>query len=409
MWYLVFLFVIGLNVWFNYYIDKRAGYPPFLFSLVWFIVVFFHFLCITFNLILIYELSFLSLLIFSIGVTVFTLGGLLIKVNFNVKSPNLKEEFYFEIKKKIDVILITISIIFLPIFLVKSYQLAVEYMIQESLYTGLRIAIVEDQDIGISKFGLIVAYLSFFIQCYQYVNKKDNKFKLFISSLILIVYCVFTTGRTFFIIYLCLIFGVLIIFKKLRKKYLFYLIISVLLIFISIGILLKKGVSTDKNLEENISGLFESFIIYFIGGLSAFDSFIHSNYINTYGENSFRFFNSALYKMGVVENKPISLIDNYTSIPFDTNVYTIYKIYFQDFGLFYMIFVVFSMSILHTFFYLKAIYSRNFFHTFLYSIMLYPLFMSFFQEQYFSLLPSWFYMISLIIVINFFVKNKKLS
>ena len=113
--------------------------------------------------------------------------------------------------------------------------------------------------------------------------------------------------------------------------------------------------------------------------------------------------------MGVVENKPISLIDNYTSIPFDTNVYTIYKIYFQDFGLFYMIFVVFSMSILHTFFYLKAIYCRNFFHTFLYSIMLYPLFMSFFQEQYFSLLPSWFYMISLIIVINFFVKNKKLS
>ena len=44
MWYIVFLFIIGLNVLFNYYLNKTTGYPPFLFSLVWFIIVFFHFL-----------------------------------------------------------------------------------------------------------------------------------------------------------------------------------------------------------------------------------------------------------------------------------------------------------------------------------------------------------------------------
>jgi oligosaccharide repeat unit polymerase len=409
MWYIVFLFIIGLNVLFNYYINKTAGYPPFLYSLVWFIVVFFHFLCVTFKLILVYELSFLSLLIYTLGVIIFTLGGLAIKLKFKVEKVNFEENFYFEIRKKTDVILIIITLIFLPVFIIKSYELAIEYMIYDSLFAGLRNSSVQDQDVGFSKYGLNFAYVSFFLQSYQYVCYKNNKFKLFLSALILLVFCVFSTGRTFFILYLCLIFGILIIFKKLRKKHLFYGISSVLVLFSTIGILLNKGGSTENNLEENISGVFESFMVYFIGSLSAFDSFIHSNYINTYGENSFRFFYSMLYKMGIVENKPSDLVDQYASIPFDTNVYTIYKIYFQDFGLIFMLIIVFSMALLHTFFYLKAINGRKFMDTFIYSIMLYPLFMSFFQEQYLSLLPTWIYLISIVLFFKYFFKNYKLN
>lgn len=405
MWYIVFLFIIGLNVSFNYYLNKTAGYPPFLYSLVWFVVIFFHFICVTFNLIVVYELSFISLLVYTLGVITFTLGGLAVKLKYKVENVNLDRKIFFEIKKNIDVILIIITLIFLPIFIMKSYQLAIEYMIYDSLFAGLRNSSVQEQDVGFSKYGLNFAYVSFFLQSYQYACNKNNRFKLFLSALILLVFCVFSTGRTFFILYLCLGFGILIIFKKLKKKYLLYGLSSVLVLFSTIGILLNKGGSTENNLEENISGIFESFMIYFIGSLSAFDSFIHTNYVNTYGENSFRFFYSMLYKIGVVETKPSDLVDQYASVPFDINVYTIYKIYFQDFGLIFMMIVIFSMALLHTYFYLKAINGRKFIHVFLYSIMLYPLFMSFFQEQYLSLLPTWIYLISIVMLFKVFLKN----
>jgi hypothetical protein len=96
MWYIVFLFIIGLNVLFNYYLNKTTGYPPFLFSLVWFIVVFFHFLCYTFNLVVIYELYFSALIIYTLGVVTFTLGGLAVKLKFKPQIDDLKEIHYFK-------------------------------------------------------------------------------------------------------------------------------------------------------------------------------------------------------------------------------------------------------------------------------------------------------------------------
>jgi oligosaccharide repeat unit polymerase len=205
---------------------------------------------------------------------------------------------------------------------------------------------------------------------------------------------------------LSLIFGILIVFQKLKKKHLFYAFSGFLILFSTVGILLNNGGSTENNLEENISGLAGNFMIYLLGSLSAFDAFIHSNYIITYGENSFRFIYSVLYKIGSLESKPSELVDQYVSIPFDTNVYTLYKIYFQDFGILFMMLVVFCMSLLHTYYYLKAINGRQFMPTFIYSVMLYPLFMSFFQEQYLSLMPTWIYFIFIALVVKLFLVEK---
>lgn len=409
MWYIVFLFIIGLNVLFNYYLNKTMGYPPFLFSLIWFIVVFFHFLCFTFDLMIIYELSFKALFIYTLGVVLFTLGGLAVKLKFKPQIANLDETHFFEIRKNIDVLLIGITLIFLPVFVFKSYELAIEYMIYDSLFAGLRNSSVQEQDVGFSKYGITFSYVSFFVQSYQFVYNKINKIKLILSALILLVFCVFSTGRTFFIFYLCLFFGILIVFQKLKRKYLIYGMLGIIFLFATIGILLNKGGSVENTLVENISGIFESFMVYFIGSLSAFDAFIHSNYESTYGENSFRFLYSILYKTGMVEGKPIDLVDQYASVPFDTNVYSIYKIYFQDFGMLFMMIMIFSMAILHTFFYLKAITERKFIPTFFYSILLYPLFMSFFQEQYLTLIPTWIYLSFIVMFLNFFLNDVNLN
>ena len=210
MWYIIFLFIVGVNVLFNYYLNKKTGYPPFLFSLVWFIVIFFHFLCYTFDLVTIYELSFKGLSVYTLGVVMFTLGGLAIKLKVKFDYVNPKECQFFEIRKNVDVVLLVITLLFLPFFLMSSYKLAIEYMIFDSLFAGLRNSTMQEQDIGFSKYGINFAYVSFFFQFYLYILKKKNSTKLIISALILFLLCIFSTGRTFFIVYLCLIFGILI-------------------------------------------------------------------------------------------------------------------------------------------------------------------------------------------------------
>jgi oligosaccharide repeat unit polymerase len=407
MWYIVFLFIVGVNVLFNYYINKTTGYPPFLYSLVWFIVIFFHFLCYTFDLVTIYELSLKGLSIYTLGVVLFTLGGLAIKLKVKFDYVNPKERQFFEIRKNVDVFLLVITLLFLPFFLISSYRLAIEYMIFDSLFAGLRNSTIQEQDIGFSKYGINFAYISFFLQFYLYILKKENSTKLIISTLILFIFCIFSTGRTFFIVYLCLIFGILIVFQKLKKKHLLYAFSGFIVLFSTVGILLNNGGSTENNFEENVSGLAGNFMIYLLGSLSAFDAFIHSNYISTYGENSFRFIYSVLYKIGLVGVKPAELVDQYVSIPFDTNVYTVYKIYFQDFGLLFMMIIIFSMALLHTYYYLKAISGHQFLPTFIYSVMLYPLFMSFFQEQYLSLMPTWIYFICIALLVRYFMVETK--
>lgn len=408
MWYFFFLNVIGFCVFYNYNINKRIGYPPFLYSGVWFLVVLFHFISVQFNLIDIYELSPETLFVFTLGVLIFTLGGRVVKIRMDAKP--LKDEIRtFEFTKNSDVFLIIISLVFLPFFIINSYHLAVEYMIFDSLYTGIRNSAVQEQDIGFSKYGIDFAYVSFFVQFYNYIINKNNKMKLGISIFILLTFCILTAGRTFFITFFCLIFGVLIILKKLKIRYIIYGLAGFLFLFSLIGILLSKGGNTDSSFEENLSSISESFMVYFIGGLSAFDSFLNSNYLNTYGENSFRFFTAFLNKMGLSDSSPVKLVDEYVSVPFETNVYTIYKIYFQDFGILFMIFTIFLISSLHTFFYYKAIREKKIIYTFFYSIMLHPLLMSFFQEQYLSLIPTWFYLSVIFFTFNTYFNERVIS
>lgn len=406
MWYIIFLLIIVVNVFYNYSLDKSIGYPPFLYSCVWFLVVFFHFISVQFNIIKIYELTPKSLLIFTVGVLLFTLGGLFVKIKLTSNKFAKKIE-YVKIRKNADVLLILISLVFLPFYFSASYKLAVEYMILDSQYAGLRNAVAERVDIGFSKYGINFAYISFFIQLFQYNLNKENKIKLIISILILILFCILTTGRTFFIIFFCLIFGTLIVFNKLKIKYLLYSIVSIFLLFSAIGISLSKGGSLDSSLEENISSVSESFVFYFIGGLSAFDLFINKRYDYTYGESSLRFLYAFFNKIGLTDIKLNQLVNDFVTVPFETNVFTIYKDIFEDFGLIYMIIIIFSMSTLHTFFYFKAINERKIVYTFFYSLMLYPLLMSFFQEQYLSLMPTWIYLTFILFFIKKYISAYK--
>ena len=407
MWYTLALVIILLIVLYNYNLNRSFGYPPLLYAIIWFVSIFFHFLAFRFKLIDIYELSPTSLSVFTLGVIVFSIGGVFAKLKFG-NSKSFENSTSPHGTNKISRNIFIISVLFLPFNAYESYQLANEYIIIDNLYMGLRIAYAEGQDVGFSKFGIIFSYVNFFIQLYLFYFKKGNKLSLYASFILSFCYCALSTGRTFFIILICIIFGVMIIFNRLKIKYILIGIISFLIIFIQVGISLLKGGSAESSLSENVSSISENIMAYFIGSLSAFDTFINSNYTITYGENSFRFIYAFLNKIGVTDIKLVKLENEFVSIPFETNVFTIYKNYFYDFGLIFMILVILIVSFIHTYYYYKAVNEKSFVSTFIYSILLYPLIMSFFQEQYLSLLPSWIYLMSIVYIIRYgFKKNKK--
>src|SRR5438128_12375967 len=82
------------------------------------------------------------------------------------------------------------------------------------------------------------------------------------------------------------------------------------------------------------------------------------------------------------------LIKEYQYTPFASNVYTVYQPYFDDFSVFGILLIQFFLGLFHGFLY-KKIESRKPIYIILYSISLYPLFMQFFQDQYFNLLSTW--------------------
>lgn len=408
--YLIAILIICFFVFFNYNVEKNYGYPPFLYSVVWLIVIALHGISCFLKIIDIYKLSLSALSIFTLGVMVFSFAGLIAKKKLNIyKIDSFKkksENVHFVFNKKIEIGLLLISVAFFPLLVYQSYLLAQEYMIFDSLFAGLRNAYIQGQDVGASKYGIIFAYVSFYVQTIKYIETKKN-LKMFILSLvILLLYCILSTGRTFFLIFICLILGILIYKGKLKKKYLLYFGISFFALFFLVGIFLKKGADSDNSFGENISGISTSFLQYYLGGVSAFDQFLNSKFQYAYGEQSLRFFYNILASLGLVENKEIVLTQEYVSIPFEFNVYTIYKTYVQDFGIWYIVLILGLMSYIHTYCYYKAIKDSNFLYSFLYALLLYPLVMSSFQEQYLTLAPTWIYLTALIMFVYKFSFKK---
>ena len=80
-----------------------------------------------------------------------------------------------------------------------------------------------------------------------------------------------------------------------------------------------------------------------------------------FGMETFRFFYALFYSFSISNIEPIKVISEYVNIPFPTNVYTIMRPYYNDFGLFgvFLGSIFFSLFFGYIFKINKKLFFRN--------------------------------------------------
>jgi oligosaccharide repeat unit polymerase len=394
--------------------------PAVLFSFLWFVILLLHFI---FSFTLLNELLPLSIstyFIFFIGVLAFSFGSFIQTVYWQkekiVKNnieyiPNIYEN---QVSIILRFILLVIIVIGLPFFLEASYKIFIASNV-ENFFIGLRTELIYgEEDIGPLKYLFPFSFIVYAINLQSFLKERNQKNRiLFITSfLVAITYAIFTTGRIIFLAVLVVYMGMNFIYNtNFSVKKLFLPIIIFMLIFISFGIVYGKGGSLEDSTKENIGPAAQTTAIYMVASLNALDFDMHHQFKVYYdGNNSLRFFIKIGKTLNLIPNSKVNdLLTPFVYVPYPTNVYTFYSPYIKDFGRFYSWLMIALFGLIHTFLYNKAISTKSLRYSLYYSIMLFPLMISFFADQYLSLTSFWlqmFFFIEGVIFLNkFFIKT----
>lgn len=416
---LIFILLHFLLFVTNYQImKKRIMHPAVLFSLVWFIILLLHFI---FSFTLLNELFPLSLstyLIFFTGVFAFSFGAFIQTVisqkNEN-RENNIANNSIADISISLRYIILALVVIGLPFYIQAAYRVFLASNL-DSFFGGLRNELAYgNEDIGPLKYLTSFSFVVFAMNLYAFFKNRNriNKLLVILSFLITLTYAIFVTGRTLILMILALYIGIsYILNKKFSIKKITRLIAVFIIFFIAIGIMYGKGGDTDNTAKENVMPAAQTFAIYLVTPLNALDWEMNNQFhINYNGNNSLRFFMKIGEQLHLTPNLKVNeLVQPFVFVPYPTNVYTFYSPYINDFGKLYAWVIIAFLGFLHTFFYDKALATKNLRYTLYYSFLLFPLLMSFFQDQYLSLFSQWLQIVicieGLIFLNKFFVSKK---
>jgi oligosaccharide repeat unit polymerase len=394
--------------------------PAVLFSFLWFIVLLLHFI---FRFSLLDELPPLSIstyLIFFIGAVAFSFGSFIQTAywqkeeflkNKTSHTPNVYDN---PVTLILRFILLIIVVIGLPFFLEASYKVFIASNV-ENFFIGLRTELIYgDADIGPLKYLFPFSFVVYAINLQSFLKERNlkNRALFIISFIVTITYAIFTTGRIIFLAVLVVYMGMNFIYNtSFSLKKLFLPIIIFMIIFISFGIVYGKGGNLDASTKENIQPAAQTTAIYMVASLNALDFDMHHQFsVNYDGNNSLRFFIKIGKTLNLIPNSKVNdLLTPFIYVPYPTNVYTFYSPYIKDFGRVYSWFMIALFGLIHTFLYNKAISTKSLRYSFYYSILLFPLMISFFADQYLSLTSFWLQMVffieGIIFLNKFFIKS----
>jgi oligosaccharide repeat unit polymerase len=410
----IIFFLVSFSIFIlNLVVSKNFFYPPSIFTLIWTVVIFSYLVILLINKNEVYILDTICLLIFVIGEFLFSLFGLLALLQNNV-SKIKHVPISTIIKYKFDVVLFSILLFLLPIYLNAISNIVASSKLKDvNFYFALRYEyIYNDVKIGILDYINTLSVFSFAVVQYKYQFIKKGlplgsleKCYKFIFNFLVFGYAFLSTGRAYFLLLLSILFMYKIVAKTIQKKHFIYGILFFLLIFVANALILGKGANTDHSFLENTSSILENIFTYFLGGIYGFNNAYKQGFVYDYGENVFRFFIALANAVGLVSTKPKEVLLPYISNPIETNVYSLYYTYFKDFGFFGLTFISF-FGYLHSFFYCKVQNNKNFINVFWYSILVYPLLMSFFHDQFMYTFSTWVQFTLLAIFGNFFITKK---
>lgn len=393
---------------------RSPASPPVVFSMVWISGIILH---IFFSFTLLPDLLPITtpvLLLFSLGIIAFGFGSFLAQP----KSTQANAGDFVEISFKLRVLLVLMVLVILPFYVKRAIEIVVASEI-ESFLMGLRWELnYGDADYGWYKYFILLSIVVYATCLIESIKKPSlpNVSLSIIAFLISLVYVVLFTGRTFFLMILVIyLFCKYLLSSNFSIKKLATFILLALIVFIGFGLFFNKGGNLDDSLAENLKSTTELTAIYLAGSLSAFQYEV-TNLLEPgfSGVHSLRFFYLIGEKLGLALTPDFkaSLIQEFVYIPYETNVYTFYSPYVRDFGFLYPIFCLIIFGYIHTYTFIKANKSLNPKMIIYCSLLMYPIVMSIFSDQYFTLLSTWLQIILMVEslwIANKFFKKVKLA
>jgi oligosaccharide repeat unit polymerase len=369
---LLVLLVLG-----NYWLSRSVLYPPFLFCGMWLLVLSMY----RMNLIETYPIHSNTLLILAMGSVLFTAGGILAML---CPSELIRTRFIltrFPARNKITKpLLIVFLFCGLPLLLRALLTMAASG-VGNTIFQRARTGGV---DFGASSGSPLLVYFilwSLYAAPLFLVERRDKSF--WFMTFIAFTAGILSTGRLPMLMLISALTCVHLLktdrvalwpaLKFARIPILLFLCLYLGLIF------LLKDTSI---FEGGIGTIILYFLVsYIVGPTAALDYFVQNPQEFSAPNHTFKFFMGIASKLHIVNYQPVTGYGVFLEVPYPVNVYTMYRDYIVDFGLYGGLTAVLIIGFCQTLLYRKARTGSEM-GIFLFSITFYAIFMSPFSDEY---------------------------
>lgn len=365
----------------NYRIERSVLYPPFAFCLLWLFVLSVYLT----GSIELDQLSNETILLLAAGAIAFTAGGLCAKL---LPKPfiSLKLKLWAPAPEK------TSSLKRLFTFGVFAGTLVLGIStVQEGMQGGAggifansRQATVDAYLGNVASFSVLhyIPLLSTLCCTLFLIERRDKWF--WWAALAAFATAIFTTSRGLILQLFCFVTTVHLIRSQGTRflsalRFVRWPVVLFLALFIGLAFI-------DKNTSDVGGGFFAIIFLwavsYIVLPTGALNYALHNApYYRTAPHHTFKIFLEAGSLLGLWSYTPPPLLDYFVYVPLPTNVYTGYKFYFTDFGIWGCLIAVALIGFLQTFLYRRALAGSEF-SLYLFAITAYPLVMFVFDDLY---------------------------
>jgi len=363
----------------NYFVGRRRIlYPPLIYSFVWFAdTALFWFAPIQVN-----EVHSITWWVIALGALVFSIGGWMTSlVPRSIITTRVRAFSHPTASRLGRVLLLIICALAVPIMLHDVAQRGAGT--NGTVLEAARDSYVQSAEEGEAGNPLI-SNLPLFSICVTIICLIEGRDKLFwIALLLSLMCCILTTGRTFVLQLLSSVAAALMLERRKDNiKGLLTLAVIPFLLFVGLFVILVFVNKDVSDFQGDKGAIVENFVLaYVVVPLPALDYvLIHpSEYVHTIN-HTFGFLSRLLDLVGFRVEVPQG-VDNRVFVPLPTNVYTVYKFFLTDFGLFGLFIPIVIIGFLQTMLYRRAVAGGKV-SLLLCALLVFPAILSIFDDQY---------------------------
>lgn len=364
-------------------------------AIIWFAILFFY----QFQGDLLYPLSQQFYYCVAIWVPVFCISGLL--TFYLLPKPDATKDYTaaasLSVNNGIFNILFWISMVLTPIYVVQIIRYAMSFDYTNLLSNLRMLAVMGDQNYGILRYTYIINQALFVIAIWKYPQIPGWKLTAVVLANVIGQLAIMEKSGMFFMVFNALF--VLYEKKKISAKAIIITIILIVGLFFFFN-----NIMTNETEDTSRFGTFtiaDFLSIYILSPATAFGR-VTRDVTNQFGPHCFQVIYLLTNRLGLTEVEVNQRLQEFVWVPLPTNVYTIFRPFFQDFGYRGIAFFAFLYGTLSSWVY-WLYRSGNSLGKCVYCYVIYVLVMQFYQE---NLLMSFFVFLQLVFFLFILTEDK---